>query len=202
MELFKNYKRELKKLEELKTLDNSDKVNKIKILLQKDNLKIALFEDILPIFIETWNKYKNKPLGEQTRKKIQNEIEEKTNNFIFCYVCNDYYYCNERVSFQTKDKSGRYSGDTKIEIITNNSNFRLVDTNNKIQELNAENLREADAKTKTQNLTATANKIIKLHAHAEKLQEQLNEISNEINTLSNHKINAVNYTNSVKHWII
>lgn len=202
MELLKNYKRELKKLNELKTLDNNDKVNKIKILLQNDNIKIALLEDISPVLVEIWNKYKNKSLGEQTRKKIQNEIQEKLNNEIFCYISNSYYYYNEHIIITTRDKSKKYNGSTKIEIITNNPKFRLVDTNNKIQELNAENLREADAKTKTQNLNATANKIIKLHEHAEQLQEQLNEIYTEINTLSNHKITAVDYTNSVKHWII
>lgn len=198
----KNYKKELNKLNELKALDQSDKTNKIKILLQKDNTKIALLEDIAPILVEVWNKYANKPLGEQTRKKIQNEIELKFDNNIFCYICNDYYYYNEKISIQTRDATKKYSGDTKIEIVSNNPNYRLVDTQNKIQELKIENLRETDAKTKIKNLEATTNKIIKLHETAEKLQEQINNISHELGQISNHKIDAVQYTNTVKHWII
>ena len=198
----KNYKKELNKLNALKALDQSDKANKIKILLQKNNTKIALFEDITPILVEVWNKYANKPLGEQTRKKIQNEIELAFDNNIFCYICNDYYYYNERISIQTRDATKKYSGDTKIEIVSNNPNYRLVNTQNKIQELKIENLREADAKTKIKNLDTTTNKIIKLHETAEKLQEQINNIFHELGEISNHKIDAVQYTNTVKHWII
>lgn len=202
MELLKNYKKELKKLEELRKQDTSDKVNKIKILLQKDNTKIALFEDIAPTIVDVWNKYANKPLGEQTRKKIQAEIETRFDNNIFCYIANDYYYCNEKISISTRDLTKKYSGETKIEIVTNTPNCRLVNTENKIQELKIENLKEPDARTKTKNLDATANKIIRLHEQAKKLQEQINNISHEIGQLSNYKIQAVRYTNSVSNWII
>lgn len=202
MELLKNYKKELNKLNELKKLDTSDKTNKIKILLQKDNTKIALFEDIAETLVEVWNKYANKPLGEQTRKKIQNEIETKFDNNIFCYIANDYYYCNEKITITTRDETKKFTGETKIEITSNNPNFRLVNTENKIQELKTENLRESDAKTKIKNLDATTNKIIKLHETAKKLQEQLNAIHSEIGQISNHKIQSVQYTNTVRHWII
>lgn len=202
MELLKNYKKELNKLNELRKLDTNDKTNKIKILLQKDNTKIALFEDIAQTLVEVWNKYANKPLGEQTRKKIQNEIETKFDNNIFCYIANDYYYCNEKITITTRDTTKKFTGETKIEITSNNSNYRLVNTDNKIQELKIENLRESDAKTKNKNIDTTTNKIIKLHETAEKLQEQINTIYSEIGQISNHKINAVQYTNTVKHWII
>ena len=202
MELLKNYKKELNKLNELRKLDTNDKTNKIKILLQKDNTKIALFEDIAETLIEVWNKYANKPLGEQTRKKIQNEIEIKFDNNIFCYIANDYYYCNEKITITTRDTTKKFTGETKIEITSNNPNFRLVNTENKIQELKIENLRESDARTKTKNLDATTNKIIKLHETAEKLQEQINAIYSEIGQISNHKIQSVQYTNTVRHWII
>ena len=100
------------------------------------------------------------------------------------------------------DATKKYSDDTKIEIVSNNPNYRLVNTQNKIQELKIENLREADAKTKIKNLDTTTNKIIKLHETAEKLQEQINNIFHELGEISNHKIDAVQYTNTVKHWII
>lgn len=202
MELLKNYKKELNKLNELRKLDTNDKTNKIKILLQKDNTKLALFEDTAETLIEVWNKYANKPLGEQTRKKIQTEIESKFDNNIFCYIANDYYYCNEKITITTRDTTKKFTGETKIEITSNNPNFRLVNTENKIQELKIENLRESDARTKTKNLDATTNKIVKLHETAEKLQEQMNAIYSEIGQISNHKIQSVQYTNSVRHWIV
>ena len=202
MELLKNYKKELNKLNELRKLDTSDKANKIKILLQKDNTQIALFEDVAGALVEIWNKYAGKPLGEKTREKIQNEIMEKFDNNIFCYIANDYYYCNERITIITRDDTKKYTGETKIEITTNSPQNRLVNTDNKIQEIKIDQLHEHDARTKTKNLEATANKIIKLHETAQNLQKQINNISNEIHQLSNHKIDAVKYTNTVSYWII
>ena len=57
--------------ENIKNLDLT-----IKIL--KNNAKIALFYDVLPVALEILAKYSGKPYGEKTRQKISDEIKEKT----------------------------------------------------------------------------------------------------------------------------
>jgi hypothetical protein len=194
-----NYERELNNL---KGMENNTDIDKIKLLLQKDNIKLALFDDVVPVLVEVWNKYANKQLGERTREKIRNEVQERLDNNIFCYIANDYYYCNERITITTRDESKQFTGDFKIEISSNNPNFRLVDTSNKIQELKIENLKENSARQKTEDLQATAERIVELHKQAEALQAQINNIYTEINTLSNYKVKSVQYTNTVSHWVI
>lgn len=71
------------------------------------------------------------------------------------------------------------------------------------KELNKLNeLRKLDTRTKTKNLETTANKIIQLHEKAYSLQEQINNISHELGQISNYKIQAVKYTNSVNYWLV
>lgn len=57
--------------ENIKNLDLT-----IKIL--KNNAKIALFYDVLPVALEVLAKYSGRPYGEKTRQKISDEIKEKT----------------------------------------------------------------------------------------------------------------------------
>lgn len=44
----------------------------------KNNAKIALFNEVLPVALEILAKYSGKPYGEKTRQKISDEIKEKT----------------------------------------------------------------------------------------------------------------------------
>lgn len=57
--------------ENIKNLDIS-----IKIL--KNNAKIALFNEVLPVALEILAKYSSKPYGEKTRQKISDEIKKQT----------------------------------------------------------------------------------------------------------------------------
>lgn len=45
--------------------------------LLKNNARIALFNDVMPVLLEVLKKYKGKPYGEKTRDKISKEVEEK-----------------------------------------------------------------------------------------------------------------------------
>ena len=58
--------------ENIKNLDLT-----IKIL--KNNAKIALFNEVLPVALEILKKYSGKPYGEKTREKIAEEIKAATN---------------------------------------------------------------------------------------------------------------------------
>lgn len=48
------------------------------LYLLKNNARIALFNDVMPVLLEVLAKYKGKPYGEKTREKICKEVEEKT----------------------------------------------------------------------------------------------------------------------------
>lgn len=45
----------------------------------KNNAKIALFNDVLPVALEILKKYSGKPYGEKTREKISEEVKAATN---------------------------------------------------------------------------------------------------------------------------
>lgn len=47
--------------------------------LMKNNACVALYHDVLPVVLEVLQKYKNKPYGEKTEKKIADEIQARTN---------------------------------------------------------------------------------------------------------------------------
>ncbi|WP_418777042.1 hypothetical protein [Holdemanella biformis] len=51
----------------------------ITIKILNSNAKIALFNEVMPVVLEVLAKYKGKPLGPKTEKKIKDEIKEKTN---------------------------------------------------------------------------------------------------------------------------
>lgn len=50
---------------------------KIEREILKNNARIALFKEAVPVIVETLSKYKGKPYGEKTRDKICKEISEK-----------------------------------------------------------------------------------------------------------------------------
>ena len=193
MKQLNNYLKELNKLNGLKDAETPH--GKLKKLLQLDNIKIALYNDVIDAVVETWNKYSGKQLGERTAEKIKMELEQIFDNKIFAYIRNNYIYIT------TRDASGKYKGDAEIEIKTNHYEKKMTE-NNKILTLNVEDLHETDNNNYTENLEETATQILELHKQAEQLQDQLNAVYKKINKLSNHKQQAVQYTSSVRHWII
>ena len=193
MKQLNNYLKELNKLNELK--ENGTQAKKIEILLQTDNVKIGLYNDVIDAVVETWNKYSGKQLGEKTAEKIKMELEQLFDNKIFAYIRNSYIYIT------TRDASGKFTGNTKIEIRPNHYEKKMTE-NNKILTLNVEVLHEIDNNKYTENLEETATQILELHKQAEQLQEELNTIYRNIKKLSNHKINSIQYTSSVRNWVI
>ena len=60
---------------------NSERIKNLKITryILKNNAKIALFNEVIPIALKILKKYNGKPYGEKTRQKICDEVKEKTN---------------------------------------------------------------------------------------------------------------------------
>lgn len=196
------FKKEIEKLEKIRNGNEDETKKRIKIILQKNNIKIAFFEYVAPAVVDIWNKYEGKQAGEKTRQRIAEEIEDFFDNSIFCYIFRAEYYPTTTITITTKDSTGKYSENEKIAIITNNINTKPIDQTNKINSIKIEDLREQDAKTFIEDLDKTTGEIIELHAQAEKKQDEINAISSKIRNLSNFKINAVEHTHTVSHWLV
>ena len=78
-ELVENYmKREVAENDMIKATEEKKNLQ-ITIKILKNNAKIALFNEVLPVALEVLKKYAGKPYGEKTKEKISDEIKEKTN---------------------------------------------------------------------------------------------------------------------------
>lgn len=189
------YLKEIEKLDKLQ--NNGTDINQLKILLQTDNTKIALYNDVIDSIIGTWNKYENKQLGDKTKEKIKLEIEQIFDNTIFVYISKNEF----RV--YTRDANKKFNGKTLIEIITKNWEYNTTTEDNKIKQISKDMFMERNTYNNyTENIEETANEIISLHKQALQLQEQLNAVYTNINKLSNYKQQAVQYTSSVRNYII
>ena len=189
------YLKEIEKLDKLQ--NNGADIDQLKILLQTDNTKIALYNDVIDSIIKTWNKYENKQLGDKTKEKIKLEIEAIFDNTIFVYISKNEF----RV--YTRDITKRFNGRTLIEITTKNWKYNTTTEDNKIKQISKDMFMERNTYNNyTENIEETANEIISLHKQALQLQEQLNAVYANINKLSNYKQQAVQYTSSVRNYII
>lgn len=72
---------EARKAVENEMLENSERKKDLELTrkILKNNAKIALFNEVLPVALEILKKYSGKPYGEKTREKIAEEIKAATN---------------------------------------------------------------------------------------------------------------------------
>ena len=66
----------------------------ITLKILKNNARIALFNEVLPVALEVLKKYSGKPYGEKTKNKISDEIKEKTNSRFYITSHYDSYSFN------------------------------------------------------------------------------------------------------------
>jgi len=141
----------------------------ITIKLLKNNARVALFHEAMPVVVETLGKYKNKPYGEKTRQKISDEIKEKTG--CRCYVGNRY-------------------GDTDINIFPEQYGYEIVaGTNNKkilienkIQPVGAEDIKLYYIKnTYIEDIPAAITEMRTAYAKAVETQKELEKICDQFN---------------------
>lgn len=64
-------------------MSNAEQRLEIKGYYLRNNAKIALFNEILPVFVDTINRFKGKRYGEKTRLKISDEIQSKCGCRVF-----------------------------------------------------------------------------------------------------------------------
>lgn len=85
----------------------------ITIKLLKNNARVALFNDVVPVIVETLEAYAGKPYGEKTRQKISDIIKEKTG--CRCYIYQQYYYSAPEINVFPPEHNNDITIGTKKE---------------------------------------------------------------------------------------
>lgn len=72
---------------------------KLRAAILKDNARRAFFEEMIPEAVAVLQKYNGKPYGEKTRRKIADEMHEKTG--FYCYISSN--RSSSKIQFTTND---------------------------------------------------------------------------------------------------
>lgn len=165
---------------DLVRLEEKKKDLQITIKILNSNAKIALFNEAMPIALEVLTKYKNKPYGPKTEKKIKDEIKEKTN-------CS--FYISTRYSSQSyhiiplEFSNNNYNIECGTKCIDGKQK-KLLDEN-KIQVLNFNDLTlYYTSKEYIDNIPKRIKELKRLYKKAYEKQQELAAICSEYNNLA------------------
>lgn len=175
---------DLKKLHEywkankdhLHDLDTSIKRKEIALAILKNNKKLAIFSEVMPIALEVFYSFSDKPYGKKTKQKIANMIEEKTGYCV--YISRKYGSEIFRIYYD-------YGQDIECSTKYNNGNQKHILIDNKIQEISFDDLEVWCIKSEyIENVSDAVDKLIELNAEAVKIQNQLKEVCSAFNALA------------------
>lgn len=118
---------EARKAVENEMLKNNERKKDLELTrkILKNNAKIALFNEVLPVALETLAKYSGKPYGEKTRRKISDEIKEKTG----CHFYIESHYGSQSFEIYPAESCGydyniscgpKYTDGNKKPLLINN----------------------------------------------------------------------------------
>lgn len=165
---------------DLVRLEEKKKDLQITIKILNSNAKIALFNETLPVVLEVLAKYKNKPYGPKTEKKIKDEIKEKTN-------CS--FYISTRYNSQSyhiiplEFSNNNYNIECGTKCIDGKQK-KLLDEN-KIQVLNFNDLTlYYTSKEYIDNIPKRIKELKRLYKKAYEKQQELAAICSEYNNLA------------------
>ena len=152
----------------------------ISIKILNSNAKLSLYNEALPVVLEVLAKYKNKPYGPKTEKKIRDEIKEKIN-------CS--FYISDRYSLQKYHIFPlEFSGNT-YDIVCGTKDIEGKQKNllddNKIQvpELNDLTLYYT-SKEYIDNIPKRIKELKRLYKKAYEKQQELDALCSEYNSLA------------------
>lgn len=167
---------------------NNFKMHELKIL--ENNRRIALYNDVLPVIVETLNKYNGKKYGEKTADKIRQELK----TIINCSV-----WLHERtITINLLDKNGFNCG-VQIEIHSINYDTKIINSENVICGLSAEQLTHYYGDTIT-NTKKHVTAILKAYENAKKERENYYKAVSSYNALvSRIDIKNLDYPQNVNH---
>lgn len=159
----------------------------LSLYLLKNNARIALFNDVMPVLLEVLAKYKGKSYGEKTRDKISKETEEKAG--ARTYICTRYN--QEEISVYP---SSGYGNDYSITIGTKYINGKqdriLID--NKIQLVPLENFCLWYIKDEyISDIPAAIANMKKLYNKAVSMQKELEKVCSAFNEYAVNGIESI-----------
>ena len=69
-----------RKANEADIIKNTENIQRLELTrkILRNNAKVALFNEVLPVALDILAKYAGKPYGDKTREKISDEVKEKT----------------------------------------------------------------------------------------------------------------------------
>lgn len=165
---------------DLVRLEEKKKDLQITIKILNSNAKIALFNEAMPIVLEVFTKYKNKPYGPKTEEKIKDEIKEKTN-------CS--FYINSRYGSQTyhiiplEFSGNAYNIECGPKYIDGKQKKLLEE--NKIQVLGFSDIElYYTSKEYIENIPKRIKELKRLYKKAHEKQQELAAICSEYNNLA------------------
>lgn len=163
-------------------LKDEDFALKVKYL--KNNAKVAIFNEVMPIALEVLEKYNGKSYGEKTALKIRNEIIEKC-GFRF------YIYENKYNIYGVNP----HSDDVEIRVKYSSDKKALV--NNKIQLVLMEDLEICYISEYVEDIDGTIKKLREAHENARKAWEEYKKACEVYNDLTVDGINRISPYNGI-----
>lgn len=158
-------------------LERTAKALKISLEICEKNEKKSYSQLLMATINEVLPTYANKKLGDKTKEKIYNEIQEKSG--IWCYFDRDWYAqsCDTiESSYRAKDI---YIG------LKNDENHRLkfVDENNVIQKFSEEQIYCWDNTAIVEDVQGQAKKILKQREKVQELESKLRDEQKKLGKL-------------------
>lgn len=177
-------------VQKLGELKNKVKDMEIAYKYLKNNAKIAAFNEFLPVVLEVWNKYANKPYGEKTKQKIYDEIKDR---------CNCSFYVKNGFNITPLNEQGystRYDFTCNTKYEDGERKPLLVE--NKIQPLEFSDFELWYIKSEyVENIPATIKEIRKLETEAIEKQKELDAICTNFNKLAVDGIDKIYCTDRI-----
>lgn len=180
MDIKERYEKRKTVENELVRLEEKKKDLQITIKILNSNAKIALYSETMPVVLEVLAKYKNKPYGPKTEKKIMDEIKEKTN---CSFYISDRYNTQEYHIIPLECSGNTYNIECGAKYIDGKQKKLLEE--NKIQVLELNNLTlYYSSKEYIDNIPKRIKELKRLYKKAYEKQQELEKICIEYNSLA------------------
>lgn len=134
---------------------------KLRAAILRDNARRAFFEEMTPQAVEIFKKYAGRPYGEKTRRKIADEIHEKTG--FYCYISANSY--NSKMQFAAGETRAPWTyGEMELTLYHGNGERApLLDSKNKISMESADALQAYGIREYVEDPDEQAEKIKAAH---------------------------------------
>lgn len=161
-------------------LEEKKKDLQITVKILNSNAKIAFFNETMPTVLEVLAKYKGKPYGPKTEKKIKDEIKEKTN---CSFYISTRYSSQEYHIIPLEFNNNNYNIECGSKCIDGKQK-KLLDEN-KIQVLKFDDLTLFyTSKEYIDNIPKRIKELKRLYKKAYEKQQELGSICSEYNNLT------------------